>query len=58
MRSDVAPGIARRTFSDSHRGSVRRAEPVGSTPEEFAALIKTELKRWGEIVKRSGAKVD
>jgi tripartite-type tricarboxylate transporter receptor subunit TctC len=34
------------------------AEPVGSTPEEFANLIRAELKRWGEVVKLSGAKVD
>ncbi len=34
------------------------AIPIGSTPEEFTALIKAELARWGEIVKLSGAKVD
>jgi tripartite-type tricarboxylate transporter receptor subunit TctC len=34
------------------------AEPVGSTPGEFANLIRAELKRWGEVVKLSGAKLD
>lgn len=34
------------------------ADPVGSTPEQFAALIKDELKRWREVVRISGAKVD
>jgi len=29
-----------------------------STPEEFAAYIKTELVKWSKIVKASGAKVD
>lgn len=29
-----------------------------STPEEFAAVIKTDRDRWGPIVKASGAKVD
>ena len=34
------------------------ADPIGSTPEEFAALIRTELARWAEVVRISGAKVD
>jgi tripartite-type tricarboxylate transporter receptor subunit TctC len=34
------------------------AEPVGSTPEEFAAYNRTELTKWAKIVKDSGAKVD
>ena len=34
------------------------ADTVGGTPQEFAQLIKTELKRWGEVVKLSGARVD
>lgn len=34
------------------------AEPVGSTSGEFANLIRAELKRWGEVVKLSGAKLD
>jgi tripartite-type tricarboxylate transporter receptor subunit TctC len=34
------------------------ADPVGNTPEEFAAFAKAELGKWAGIVKRSGAKVD
>jgi tripartite-type tricarboxylate transporter receptor subunit TctC len=34
------------------------AEPVGNTSEEFAALVKTEVAKWAEVVKKSGAKVD
>lgn len=33
-------------------------EPTFSTPEEFAALVRTELPKWAEIVKRSGATVE
>jgi tripartite-type tricarboxylate transporter receptor subunit TctC len=33
-------------------------EPVGSTPEEFKALIATERTRWAEIVKSTGAHID
>ena len=34
------------------------ADIAGGTPEEFAALIKGDIPRWGKIVKESGAKVD
>ena len=33
-------------------------EPVTNTPEEFAALIHTEIAKWAELVKRTGARVD
>jgi tripartite-type tricarboxylate transporter receptor subunit TctC len=33
-------------------------EIVGGTPEQMAAMIQDEFKRWGPIVKASGAKVD
>ncbi len=29
-----------------------------STPEEFAAVLKADLGRWGKVVKASGARVD
>jgi tripartite-type tricarboxylate transporter receptor subunit TctC len=31
-------------------------ELVGSSPDELAALMKTEIPRWAELVKKSGAK--
>ena len=33
-------------------------EPYTSTPEEFAAVIKTDLAKWGKIVRDSGARID
>jgi tripartite-type tricarboxylate transporter receptor subunit TctC len=33
-------------------------EPVGSTPEQFAAHLESEMKRYAAAVKASGAKVD
>jgi len=33
-------------------------EPTFGTPEEFAALIRAELPKWADIVKRSGASAD
>lgn len=34
------------------------AQPAPTTPEQFAALIQRELKKYGQVVKVSGAKVD
>ena len=34
------------------------SEGGGGTPEEFAALIRSDSARWAEVVRRSGAKID
>ena len=34
------------------------AEPVPSTPEQFASFMKSELAKYEKVVKASGAKVD
>jgi tripartite-type tricarboxylate transporter receptor subunit TctC len=34
------------------------ADPVGSSPEEFAAFVRRESERYGKVVKVSGAKLD
>jgi tripartite-type tricarboxylate transporter receptor subunit TctC len=33
-------------------------ELVGNTPEEFAAIIRSEIVKWGDIIRATGAKVD
>jgi tripartite-type tricarboxylate transporter receptor subunit TctC len=40
------------------RLSNQGAEPVGSTPEEFAAYIKSETVKWAKVVRESGAKAE
>ena len=34
------------------------ALPVGDTPEHFAAYIKTEIEKWGAVVRSSNIKAD
>ncbi len=34
------------------------AEPVGNTPEQFAAFVDLEAKKYARLVKASGAKAD
>ncbi len=34
------------------------SEPMHSTPEKFAAMIKEDLPKWAKIVKDSGATID
>jgi tripartite-type tricarboxylate transporter receptor subunit TctC len=34
------------------------ADAAGGTAEQFAALIKDEVPRWGKVVKESGARID
>jgi tripartite-type tricarboxylate transporter receptor subunit TctC len=33
-------------------------EPAGTTPQQFAAFIKSELAKWGKVVRESGARAD
>ena len=34
------------------------AEPIGDTPEEFAQFTRSEIAKWAQVVKISGAKVE
>lgn len=34
------------------------AQPIGSTPAEFAAFLKKEDSKWGEVVKKGNIKLD
>lgn len=50
-RSLKLPDVGDRLVADG-------SEPVGSTPEEFAAYIKAEMIKWEKVIKQSGAKAD
>lgn len=40
------------------RLAARGTHPVTSTPEEFARFIRSEIERWGKVVRASGATAD
>jgi tripartite-type tricarboxylate transporter receptor subunit TctC len=40
------------------RFAAEDAEPVGSTPPEYAAYIAREQARWKEVIERAGVKAD
>jgi tripartite-type tricarboxylate transporter receptor subunit TctC len=34
------------------------AEPIGSSPKEFAGMMQTESKRWAEVIKAAAISVE
>jgi tripartite-type tricarboxylate transporter receptor subunit TctC len=62
----LPPDVARR-ISDAARQAIAQPEmrkrletegaiPVGNSPEQFTEFVKSEIVRWGKVVKFSGAK--
>jgi len=37
---------------------VANADPVGSTPQEFATFLQSEITTWAKVIKQSGAKAE
>jgi tripartite-type tricarboxylate transporter receptor subunit TctC len=33
-------------------------EPAGGTPEQYAALLKSDIAKWAKVIKESGARVE
>jgi len=56
LNAAINKAIASQTFKD--RFAMIGDEPAGGTPEEFGALIRTDSAKWGEVVRRSGARLD
>jgi tripartite-type tricarboxylate transporter receptor subunit TctC len=57
LRSETAKLLADPQTTDRIR-NVGGLEPYVTTPEEFAAQLRSEYAKYGEIVKAVGAKVD
>jgi tripartite-type tricarboxylate transporter receptor subunit TctC len=56
IQQEVAKSLASPAMKE--RLATLGAIPSGNTPAQFAALIESEHKKWAEVVKASGAKVD
>ncbi len=49
---------AMRTPEVRERLANQAADPIGDTPEEFAATLRQESQRWGEFARATGLKLD
>jgi tripartite-type tricarboxylate transporter receptor subunit TctC len=56
LNTEVNTAIATPTFKEKY-GAIGN-EPLGGTPEQFAAFIRKESAKWAEVVKHVGAKLD
>jgi hypothetical protein len=51
-------GRALRASAVTERFANDAAVGIGNSPEQYAAFIRTEQKRWGEVVRQAGIKPD
>ena len=49
---------ALQTADMKERFAAEGSEPIGSTPQEFHAFIKSEIERWALVVKASGMRAE
>jgi tripartite-type tricarboxylate transporter receptor subunit TctC len=56
LNEAVARAMATPTLREQLQGL--GIEPTSTSPDAFAALIRAEIPKWADIVRRSGAKAD
>jgi hypothetical protein len=56
---NIPKGARVTNLPDTHERPIAAAfEPVGSTPEIFAALIKNDMARPGKVIRDAGIRAD
>ena len=58
MRLNAATNRVLNTADMNERFASEGAVGVGGPPEKFAALIKTEIEKWGKVVRAAGVRVE
>jgi len=56
ISADIAEAVKSSDLNE--RMKQQGMEPIGSTPEQFDAVIRSEIEKWAKVVKLSGAKAD
>jgi tripartite-type tricarboxylate transporter receptor subunit TctC len=56
MNAELVTALKRQEIRERVLAAGAEASP--STPEEFGALIRSEIVKWGEVVRASGAKAE
>src|SRR5262245_20418751 len=56
ISGDIAKAVKAADLTE--RMKQQGMEPIGSTPDQFDVVIKSEIEKWAKVVKQSGAKVD
>jgi tripartite-type tricarboxylate transporter receptor subunit TctC len=56
INADLNKALKARDLDDLLKA--QGADGAGGTPEEFAAIIRKDFAKWGQVVKDSGARVD
>ena len=56
LNSEIARGM--RDVAVIKRLAGEGVDAVTSTPDEFAARVKSEIEKWGKVVRASGVKAE
>jgi len=56
LNAELGKAVASPTFRE--KAAAIGSEAVSSTPEQFAEFIRKEYAKWGDVIRRSGARID
>ena len=56
LHEAVVSAVKSKDIKDRLSGDA--AEPVGSTPQEFADFLRTEIDKWASVIKKAGVRAE